>query len=405
MKSNKSTNAGNGNRPISRLPSGYGSIRYLGSGRSRPYAVHPPAVKKENTYIRPDAICYVSNWFAGFAVLTAFHAGVYEEGMEEEIDRLLRKEQEIEAAGIVAEKILEDYRKFWKKRSRKKSERTVEEIYEELFEFKFVPHAPVKRSKSRRNGMNAAFELLSDIHGRTLDELSVGELQSIVNKIAGTESDAGDQKSGMSRSTVRNVVTLIKDLYKYAIPRELCVKQSGFYVVMPHTREPVHHDAFTDEELNILWDNKKDPVVRMILVMCYSGFRISAYAREDFTVNLEEGYFRGGVKTDAGKERVVPIHSLIRPFFDGEDALKLLGGKSTSQFRRDMKQKLKELGLRILTPHSCRHTFNRLLEKAGVGETDRKRLMGHSLKGDLLNETYGHRGLEELRTELEKVHR
>ena len=88
MKSNKSTNAGNGNRPISRLPSGYGSIRYLGSGRSRPYAVHPPAVKKENTYIRPDAICYVSNWFAGFAVLTAFHAGVYEEGMEEEIDRM-----------------------------------------------------------------------------------------------------------------------------------------------------------------------------------------------------------------------------------------------------------------------------------------------------------------------------
>ena len=52
---------------------------------------------------------------------------------------------------------------------------------------------------------------------------------------------------------------------------------------------------------------------------------------------------------------------------------------------------------------SCRHTFNRLLERAGVSEADRKRLMGHSLKGDLLNGTYGHRSLEELRAEVEKI--
>ena len=55
------------------------------------------------------------------------------------------------------------------------------------------------------------------------------------------------------------------------------------------------------------------------------------------------------------------------------------------------------------TPHSCRHTFHRLMEKAGVSEADRKRLMGHSLKGDITNGTYGHRSVEELKEQIEKI--
>ena len=64
---------------------------------------------------------------------------------------------------------------------------------------------------------------------------------------------------------------------------------------------------------------------------------------------------------------------------------------------------LERIGERTLTPHSCRHTFHRLLERAGVGEADRKRLMGHSLKEDITNGVYGHRGAEEIRTEIEKI--
>ena len=72
----------------------------------------------------------------------------------------------------------------------------------------------------------------------------------------------------------------------------------------------------TDEELKILWSRREDPVVKMILVMCYSGFRVSAYVQKDFVVNLEEGYFRGGIKTESGRNRVVPIHSAIRPLLE-----------------------------------------------------------------------------------------
>ena len=177
---------------------------------------------------------------------------------------------------------------------------------------------------------------------------------------------------------------------------------------MPKVKEEEHHADFTDEEIAKLWsaadktDEQTAAMVKMILTMIYSGFRIGAW-RE---MTVENDVFIGGVKTDAGKNRVVPIHSSITGFVAGMYG-EFLCGKSESQFRRDMRRVLMEIGIdtdeKYHTPHSCRHTFHRLLEKAGVSEADRKRLMGHSLKGDITNGTYGHRSVEELKEQIEKI--
>ena len=70
-----------------KLPNGYGSIKYLGSGRRNPYAVHPPT--KEFTLDgvpkTPPALCYVDNWYKGFTVLTWYKNGEYFPGREAEL--------------------------------------------------------------------------------------------------------------------------------------------------------------------------------------------------------------------------------------------------------------------------------------------------------------------------------
>ena len=70
-----------------RLPNGYGQIRFLGKNRRNPYGVYPPAKEEyENGQMKPQkAICYVSDWMIGFAVLTAYKAGTYTPGMENDI--------------------------------------------------------------------------------------------------------------------------------------------------------------------------------------------------------------------------------------------------------------------------------------------------------------------------------
>ena len=78
-------------------------------------------------------------------------------------------------------------------------------------------------------------------------------------------------------------------------------------------------------------------------------------------------------------------------------------------FRDKMYTQLTTLGIEKHTPHDCRHPFSRLFEKYKVMENDRKRMLGHKIGDCLLytspspNDTYGHRTLEDLRNEIEKI--
>lgn len=54
------------------------------------------------------------------------------------------------------------------------------------------------------------------------------------------------------------------------------------------------------------------------------------------------------------------------------------------------------------TPHDCRHTFNTLLDGAGVERMARYKLMGH--KGQDINENvYTHKDLGQLREAVEAI--
>ena len=68
-----------------------------------------------------------------------------------------------------------------------------------------------------------------------------------------------------------------------------------------------------------------------------------------------------------------------------------------------MSAALDQLGIERHTPHDCRHTFSMLCERYSVNENDRKRMLGHSFGTDITNAKYGHRTLEELRNEIEKI--
>lgn len=173
-----------------------------------------------------------------------------------------------------------------------------------------------------------------------------------------------------------------------------------------HVRVMVEDDdecgvPFTDSELKTLWENKDNETVEMILIMCYSGFRIAAY--RTLEINLKERYFKGGVKTKAGKNRIVPIHSAILPLVRKRVARdRALLNIYPDAFRKKMYTALEELGIEKHTPHDCRHTFSKLCEDFEVRENDRKRMLGHAFS-DITNAKYGHRDLESLRKEIEKI--
>lgn len=369
-------------KKFQKLPSGWGSIRFLGKGRRLPYAVHPPATERDNSghYIRPAALCYVPDWYTGFAVLSAYHAGNYKPGMEVTISREVQQSSmDLDA---FCRRVLKDYGMVMQS-----SWITLQTVYDQFIEWKFGENAPRKLSASAKGAYQQGWGYLSVFADRPINELTVEQLQQVVN-------DCEKKKA-----TRQNIVLTAKQIWKYAISRDLVEANPAQYLIVPDGREDDHGVPLTDDELKILWANKDDPIIAAALIMCYSGFRIGAF--KSMEINIDEMYFKGGVKTAAGKGRIVPIHSSIiqlvknlpKPIIPNDQ-----------NYRRALYPKLRALGLSEHTPHDFRHTFSRLCEKYGVREADRKRLLGHSFGSDLTNGIYGHRTVEELRAEIEKIH-
>ena len=374
------------------LPNGYGTIRFLGRGRTNPYAVHPPAEETDDNgnYIRPKALCYVDDWYVGFAVLNAYHAGTYHAG-----DELIFKKHRNRS---IDEKYLDDFCKrliadFTAANHAeiefKKTEKTFAEIYHDFYEWKYGGKAKKKLSEQSKTSTKVAFKNCISLHNKVFREIRYADLQGCI--------DACKLKS----SSIELMITLIKQMYKYADLYELCDKDYSKQLVSPKNDDE-HGIPFSDEELVVLWKNQENSIVEFILIMCYSGYRITAY--KTLKVDLNDWYFQGGIKTAAGRDRIVPVHSAIQDLVqrridrDGEILL-----QSTHKFRRDFSKTLIDLGITPHTPHDCRHTFSRLCEKYNVNENDRKRMLGHSFGADITNSIYGHRSLSELKFEIEKI--
>ncbi len=342
-----------------KLPNGFGSIKYLGEGRRRPYGVYPPVT--EYTFkgpVSPKALAYTATWEEGYEVLTAYN-------MEKE------------------GKITVNHGTFIDRSP------TFAEVYDRYFQEKFH-NSPRKLSKAAMDSTRAAFKNCSAIHGMQFGQLHYEDLQDILNKCP------------LKHASLELIVSLLHQMYQYALKYEIARKDYSAFLYIPKADDDEAGEPFTEGELGTLWANQGDPTVEMILIMCYSGFRIKAYT--DIHVDLGQCSLTGGVKTKAGKGRTVPIHTAILPFVarrhDGSG--NLLGG-SPSWFRTRMYATLERIGLARHTPHDCRHTFSMLCEKYGVNENDRRRMLGHSFGNDITNATYGHRTLDDLRAEIEKI--
>nr|DAM86967.1 MAG TPA: Integrase [Caudoviricetes sp.] len=374
-----------------KLPNGFGSIRYLGKNRRNCYAVHPPAtLDAAGKAVRPPAICYVDDWLKGFAVLTAYKAGTYKPGMENDLPVSPTADTDTLVSRILADygmiKGVEDKHPEIKKL-------TFTEVYERFIAWKFAEGT--NYSKATKSNYSAAYSYCTTLYDKPFEDLKATNLQEFI-----------DNQKGLKKGSLKAILVLFNQMYKYAIYAEIVSENKSKFVKINKEDDTEHGTAFSEQELKILWKNSANIDVQLILIMCYSGWRIGEL--ENLEVNLDKRFFQGGSKTKAGKDRIVPIHPCIYDFvksrIDTDGTLLNMNKVTYRMFRfYPILEKLGMVGSPKHTPHDCRHTFSALCEKYSVRENDRKRMLGHSFGNDVTNAVYGHRTLEELRSEIKKI--
>lgn len=184
------------------------------------------------------------------------------------------------------------------------------------------------------------------------------------------------------------------------------------------------HIAFSDEEMDLLWANASSKQgVDILLIQCYSGWRPQELGLLELKdVDLENWTFQGGMKTDAGENRVVPIHSriqdlVLRKYQEAEALgspyllnwadpnnrnrknLKLTYARYQKAFERIRDELKLNPNHR---PHDGRTHFVTMAKRYGVDEYAIKYMVGHKIS-DITEKVYTRREFAWLRDEIEKI--
>ena len=137
-------------------------------------------------------------------------------------------------------------------------------------------------------------------------------------------------------------------------------------------------------------------------------------------VDLDNWEFTGGIKTDAGIDRLVPIHPRIRELVKQkyDEAIRLgsdyLINCIDSQRKNDIKMTYDKYNYRFERirdtlklnpehrPHDPRKHFSTMAKKYKVDEYALKYMIGHKIE-DITEKVYTQRDVNWLKEELEKI--
>lgn len=216
--------------------------------------------------------------------------------------------------------------------------------------------------------------------------------------------------ANVGASTKSRMKSLYNMLYRFAIKHEIVDKNYATYCETPHIDKKFERVPFSDREISKLWKNIDMPFVDMVLINIYTGLRPRELVEiQNKNIDIKKKIMHGGLKTEAGKNRTIPIHdkiySLILKRYDLKNerlCLKENGEEmSYDDYRNRFRKIMKSLKMNH-KPHDTRHTFITLAKRYNVDEYVLKLVVGHKIQ-DITERTYTHRLQKDINHEINKI--
>lgn len=232
--------------------------------------------------------------------------------------------------------------------------KTLYELYQEYMKTKDYENL----SKSQRQKMGYAWVRWEPMGVISIADLTVSAIEDQIIEKTKSYYPAHDMK------------VLLSHLYKLAIKQEIVSHNKTEDIDLPYDAPKAKRECWTKAEIDALWDDyKSHPFTGYLLIMCYSGLRLGELSTIRLeNIHLDENYMIGGIKTEAGIDREIPISAKIKPVIQtlmkGRKVKLLEMGEN--QFYEAYWATVERAGLRHLPPHTCRHYFFSRMTAAGV---------------------------------------
>ena len=261
--------------------------------------------------------------------------------------------------------------------------------FKEVFEEWKKEHYKEIDSSSIRS-YDRAYDVFESLHDKKFRKLRKSDFQEVI-----------DQHMDKTHSTVSKYKHLITQMSRWAIREELIVTNFASFVTVPE-KEKSKKPIFSDEDIKKLEEDGSE-TARIILMLLSTGMRIG----ELFSLPVKdchEKYVVGGEKTEAGRDRVIPIRPEGREHFSyfAERAKGdlLLSGHAGEHDKDNFRKReyyplLNRLGIEKKTPHATRHTYATRAVMEGTKPELLQLILGHEDYAFTVN-TYTNIAVDEL---------
>lgn len=405
-----------------RMPNGYGSVIKLSGKRRKPYAVRTSSIQEFIDLLIPFDIDddtrfllnkYKFKWKKKAAVWSAQvsdSASNYAEQIAEEdgveynfvfrqVFKYLAYYEKAELAySYLAEfnngNVVKEHQKY-----------TDAPTFAEMFDKwkRYRQGLKNKLSDNTWRNYDIAFNHLADLHCKKFIALRTQEIQDVLNKY-----------NCKSQTTIGSMRAVLKGMYSYARMNGYAEDDLTEFLVYEWVdSEEAIHAPYTEEEIGFLWTKLYEiNNVDILLIFIYTGLRPSELL-DILTenVHLDEQYMVGGMKTEAGTDRIIPIADKILPLvknrFDPNRKY-LINNKYGNHYTykvyasSNFNTVINRLNMQHL-PHDGRHTFATLMDNANANDVCTKLIMGHSMKNDTTKGVYTHKTIQDLLREVNKI--
>lgn len=297
--------------------------------------------------------------------------------------------------------------------------KTKKEAQEALEKFNVDPYDLTKAGITFRE----VYELWSEEHFKTQGATAIRTWKSAFNhssplhdmpfrEIKTIHLEKTIENAEVGTPTKQRMKSMYNLIYRYALKHEICDKDYAALFSRPKSDDkPAKHKAFTDEQIRTLWEHKDDPYINMVLIGIYTGMRPGELCTLPPEAVFDD-HIIWGSKTEAGRDRTIPLHSAISEEIlalrqktariGSHEVSRTIWGVMTYDIYRRKFEKIRKAFGWDNSPHDTRHTFITLAKRYGVSEGALKVMVGHKA-GDVTEDTYTHRTIEDLKREIEKI--
>ena len=256
---------------------------------------------------------------------------------------------------------------------------TLQNLYDHFVESNYY----ATLSKSGQGAHRTAWTHLSSIAQIPVSNITKATFQHPIDAL---------QKTGKKRETLAKVRNLCSLLCQEGMGMGLLVTNYGKLVQLPRN-DSSGAVPFTSAELKKIWakaDNG-DITAAAVLILNYTGMRPGELLSLDISTHIhlhgQQRYFKTGSKTDAGKNRIIPLPEILSKYvdalIDGRSCGPLVAATGGGFYRLDnwrpryFNKLMDELSLLGHTPYSCRHTYADLQKRRKIDPEIMMEIMGH----------------------------